>query len=140
MTKDIVKKFQNRKFADWYLSLTPNHRKVVSGLTCCIIRTLGETGINRDGKLVIAWPQEHNIYQGFKVPCEKQSCWARILADSKDSATFAYVSTKCLISSQVYCSGPTSVWKNVSTMLGTAVLPPISVAKPTEWVIQEKGF
>jgi len=84
---------------------------------------------------VIAWPGEHDIYQCVKVPCEKQSYWARILADSKDSATFAYVSTKCLISTQIHCSGPTSVWKNVSTMLGTAVLPLMSVLKPTEWAL-----
>lgn len=133
---DIVDKFQNQKFADWYRSLTPHKRKVVSELVCCIIRTLRETGLDRDGNLVIAWPREHDIYQCFKVPCEKQSYWARILADSKDSATFAYVSTKCLVSTQIHCNGPTSVWKNVSTMLGTAMLPPISVLKPTEWALQ----
>ncbi|KAF8865938.1 hypothetical protein BDZ45DRAFT_379368 [Acephala macrosclerotiorum] len=132
---NIVGKFQNQRLADWYPSLTPDHRKVVLGLVCSIIRTFRETGLDRDGNLVIAWPREHDVYQCFKVPCEKQSYWARILADSKDSATFSYVSTKCLVSSQAHCSGPTWVWRNVSTMLGTAVLPPMTVPKPTEWVL-----
>ncbi|KAL4759190.1 uncharacterized protein BDW70DRAFT_86953 [Aspergillus foveolatus] len=61
-------------------------------------------------------------YVCCKIPCEKQSSWARILADSDDCATFAYISSKCLETETIKCSGPLRNWTNTTLLLETAVI------------------
>jgi hypothetical protein len=83
------------------------------------------TGIEKQGKhFIIAWIQKNRPFQCFRVPCHKEtqdSYWAQILADSRDCATFAYITPKCLVNKTVQCRGPSASWNNASTLLETAV-------------------
>jgi hypothetical protein len=88
--------------------------------------------------LSIAWPQEGDVHRCFKVPCEKQSFWARMLTDSEDCATFAYISSKCLESDTLKCSGPRPVWQNASALLETAVIRHKSIPSATPWTLEHK--
>jgi len=81
---------------------------------------------------VVAWPHGYDIFRCFKVPCEKESSWARVLADSGNSAAFAYISTKCFETEKIKCSGPNVAWQNTIPLLETAVvLRPKRSAMPT---------
>lgn len=136
ITENIVYKFQNSKVTDWYPHLESDHKEVVQKLVGFILRSLKDTGLDHAGNMVICWPKNNLVQQCFKLPRRKGHL-AGIFADSKDSATFAYVSTKCLVSSPVLCAGGTSDWRNMSNMLGTAVLPPKSVSNPSDWVLDK---
>ena len=80
---------------------------------------LQHTGLDRkDATLVIAWPQEGDIERGLKIPCKAQTCWAQVIADAEDCATFAYVTPKCLETNHVKCRGSLRAWQNASNRGG----------------------
>jgi hypothetical protein len=56
------------------------------------------------------------------VPCEKESSWAGVLADSEDCATFAYITTRCFETKRIKCSGPNPAWQDAIPLLETAVV------------------
>ncbi|KAK2758174.1 hypothetical protein FQN54_004018 [Arachnomyces sp. PD_36] len=120
---NIMDAFQGNDLRAWLAGLTSELQEYVLKLIRRILVLLKHTGVDREGKnLSIAWPQEDDVYRCFRIPCKKQSFWARILADSEDCATFAYVSSKCLETDKVKCSGPSPVWRNASALLETAVI------------------
>jgi hypothetical protein len=120
---NIIDAFQGNNLQVWLSGLASELQGYVLKLIRRILVILEHTGVDCEGKyLSIAWPQEGDVYRCFKIPCEKRSFWARILADSEDCATFAYVSSKCLETDKVKCSGPSPVWRNVSALLETAVI------------------
>ncbi|KAK2748760.1 hypothetical protein FQN57_000341 [Myotisia sp. PD_48] len=84
------------------------------------LQSLG-TGIDRSGEhFVIATIHEEYGLQALKVRCERESYWAKILADSEDIATFAYIVPKCFVTDSILCTAPTA-WKNSTTLFETAV-------------------
>ncbi|GAB1317202.1 hypothetical protein MFIFM68171_07412 [Madurella fahalii] len=69
-----------------------------------ILRILQPTGLDHEGKrLVVAWPHKDDLGGCIHIPCEKENSWAGFLADSQDSATFAYMSRNCLETELVKC-------------------------------------
>jgi len=86
----ITDAFGNDGLRDWLNKLGSERQRYVLKLVRRILEILQNTGVDREGKcLTIAWPKEGDVQRCFKIPCEKQSFWARMLADSEDCATFA---------------------------------------------------
>ncbi|KAF2475189.1 uncharacterized protein BDR25DRAFT_213279 [Lindgomyces ingoldianus] len=122
-THDILSAFQQKGIRDWLIKLPPQLHQNVLKMVRRIFTVLQHTGLDRGGKnLLVAWPHEREIFRCFKIPCEKESSWVGILADSEDCATFAYVSTKCLETKEIKCNGPDPAWKDAIPMLETAVV------------------
>jgi hypothetical protein len=119
---NILDAFQGNNLQEWLGKLPPNHQMLVTIIIRYVLSVLQHTGIDKKGDyFVIAWIQKNKPFQCFKVGCEKESYWARILADSVDCATFAYVTSKCLETDGFKCRGPTATWYNESALLETAV-------------------
>jgi ankyrin repeat protein len=120
---NIVDAFKKPGLREWLQKLSTEQQSFVLRLIRRILTTLQPSGVDRKGKnLKIAWPQEGDVQRGFVIPCENQSFWARLVADSEDCATFAYISPNCLESELIKCSGPSPVWQNSSILLETAVI------------------
>ncbi|KAL1393842.1 hypothetical protein HDK64DRAFT_249698 [Phyllosticta capitalensis] len=88
-----------------------------------ILERLGPTGIDCTGNLTIAWMRPNREPRCLRIPCERESSWAKILADSVDCATYAYFTSKCLETDKIQCQGPDAIWHRRSSLLATAVSP-----------------
>ncbi|KAK8218246.1 hypothetical protein IWZ01DRAFT_492415 [Phyllosticta capitalensis] len=88
-----------------------------------ILERLGPTGIDCTGNLTIAWIRPNKEPRCLRIPCERESAWAKILADSVDCATYAYFTSKCLETERIRCQGRNSHWQRQSSLLATAVSP-----------------
>lgn len=120
---DVIAAFQQSKIRDWLNKLTPELHRYILGMVRRILGVLQYTGIDRERKnIVIAWPYEGDIFRCFRVACEKESSWAGVLEDSEDSATFAYITTRCFETKSIKCSGPNPAWQGVIHLLETAVV------------------
>ncbi|KAI0901984.1 hypothetical protein F4806DRAFT_445259 [Annulohypoxylon nitens] len=86
-----------------------------------ILGALEPTGIHQ-GKLVVACFWEQDIFRCFKIPCENDHAWANVLADSKDCATFAYMSTRCLETKKIRCPKIDNTWKNRILLMETSIV------------------
>ncbi|KAL4946321.1 hypothetical protein BDV06DRAFT_182701 [Aspergillus oleicola] len=88
-----------------------------------IVLALQSTGIDPEGRyLSVAWPYGTPPFRCFRIPChDRASSWTRILADSEDCATFAYISTYCLVADEIQCRGPSPLWRSTAPLLGTAI-------------------
>ncbi|KAL1637231.1 hypothetical protein SLS58_009418 [Diplodia intermedia] len=87
-----------------------------------ILDLLSLTGIERGRKnLIIAWPHEKDLTSGVKIACDEESYWARILADSHQCATYAYITNKCLESEGAPCRGTARRWSGTTAIMETAV-------------------
>ncbi|KAB8216359.1 hypothetical protein BDV33DRAFT_207422 [Aspergillus novoparasiticus] len=87
-----------------------------------ILRTLEHTGVDRTGKaFCIAWPYNGQTAHCLNIPLEGRTSWAKCLADSHCSATFAYVTMKCLETDSARCSGAQSPIRDHVYLLETTV-------------------
>jgi hypothetical protein len=118
----IIEALRGSGLKDWLGSLNHDHQQAFENLVTAVLFLLQDTGVDRKGQnFVIACIQPDIPFQCFKVPCRKESYWARMLADSEDTATFAYITTQCLVTAQVKCRGPAASWANTTELLMTAV-------------------
>ncbi|CAF3455143.1 unnamed protein product [Fusarium graminearum] len=118
----IIENFRSGKLLGWVQELPPPAHNLVLKLVRGILNTLQDTGLDRNGKaLMVAWPYGNDSCHGCRIACEGESSWARALADSHDSATFAYISAACLETEEIKCSGKSWQWKNTIPLLETAV-------------------
>jgi hypothetical protein len=126
--RNIVEYFWNEKLDAWFDELCPELREAAIHIVRSILDVLKDTGIDKSGEeLVIAWVRRESPYSCLRLRCEKTSLWARILADSEDCATFAYITPLCLEIEKHKCRGLTlAPWHNVSSILDTAVSPQLS--------------
>ncbi|KAF3492136.1 uncharacterized protein GIQ15_01653 [Arthroderma uncinatum] len=104
--------------------LGPQDCKYILSLIQKIVRSLQSTGIDPEGKFMsVAWPYGDPPFHCFRISChDKVNSWVRVLADAEDCATFAYISTHCLVTQQVKCQGPPIAWRNTTPVLVTAIL------------------
>lgn len=114
-----------RKFREWMCKLHNDAEVAYVGLiryTREVLNVLKSTGVDgRSKSLLVAWPHENNLRRDVRIPCEEQSYWARILTDSHQCATYAYITSKCLESNGVSCRGTERKWSGISSILETAV-------------------
>ncbi|KAL5040924.1 hypothetical protein BDW71DRAFT_212630 [Aspergillus fruticulosus] len=119
----IIDAFRRNSVRNWLINLSPELYQFVMKIVRRIFDVLQHTGLDREGNhLLVAWPDKRDVFRCFKVPCQKQSSWARVLADSEDCATFAYISTKCFETETIKCGGPGACWRNAILLLETAVV------------------
>lgn len=103
----------------WLNSLDRPCRADFERLGFEVLDLLRNTGIDRKAShFVIAFMQPNSQVQCFKIPCKDENSWARMLMDSEDNATFAYVTTQCLETAAIRCRGP---WSRSTALMGTAV-------------------
>lgn len=126
--KDLVGKFnalaalRESDTRQWLESLDHPCRVEFERLVFAVLYLLRDTGIDRKGDhFVIACVQSDLPFQCFKIPCKNENYWARMLIDSEDSATFAYITTQCLETPALKCCRPSPSWSNSTALLGTAV-------------------
>ena len=124
MKYKILEGFKTDAVLDLFKALPKETSSYILSLMRKILVILEPTGIDPEGKsFVIAWIYDRPPFRCFKVPCvEKKNSWARVIADSGDCATFAYITTTCLESSTFKCRGPASYWHNTAPLLETAIL------------------
>jgi hypothetical protein len=120
----ILDAFRKDDFQGWLTNLPPKLYSYVIRVVRRIIRTLQSTGIDPEGRyLSVAWPYDSPPFRCFRISChDRENSWARVLADSEDSATFAYISTKCLVTNRVQCQGPSPHWRSTTPLLETAII------------------
>ncbi|RDW67007.1 hypothetical protein BP5796_09756 [Coleophoma crateriformis] len=140
---NFIEALQSSEMKDWLNGLNYYANESYKLAIQCIrygLQILANTGIEPgSGSLVVACIRTGQAFQCLKIACEDKSFWARILADSPDCATFAYITTKCLQSNYHACRGPSSSWRGVTEMLETSVCRHILQAQDTEtpWVFED---
>jgi len=106
----------------WLESLDHDHQTAFECLVSAVLHLLRDTGIDRKNQnFAVACIQPSMPFQCFKIPCTKENYWARMLTDSEETATFAYVTTQCLETERIHCRGAGASWKNSAALLWTAV-------------------
>ncbi|KAJ5936732.1 hypothetical protein N7466_003182 [Penicillium verhagenii] len=120
--------FDHNKFRSRLGCLNKNLKRRVYESIRKILTCLLPTGLDPlTGKtFCVAWPYMGDTSRCLKVPLEGQSSWARILADSHDCATFAYITMTCLEMDHVRCkSASKQNLDNTIYLLETSVVNPI---------------
>jgi hypothetical protein len=88
----------------WLGELSSDLRSEILKVIRNILDTARHTGLDRTGNyFCVAWPFDGEITQCLKIPLERDSSWARILADSHDCATFAYITMECFETAEIRC-------------------------------------
>ncbi|KAH7144701.1 hypothetical protein DER46DRAFT_616386 [Fusarium sp. MPI-SDFR-AT-0072] len=119
---DILGILRDDNFRTHYQKLDHDLQAEFETLAIAVLFLLQDTGVDRKGEnFVIGCFPPRVAIQCFKIPIEKESFWARILADSEDVATFAYVATRCFETDLVRCRGPNEQWMNTTALFSTAV-------------------
>lgn len=133
---------------DWICKLPEipkNLRKTFLILLRNILDHLRHTGLNQQKThATVAWPAKKDIARGVKIPCEHAK-WAQLVTDTRDCATFAYVTKKCLQTQNVKCQGRQGSWQNASVLLETEVSPfhptnALPSLRPTEMTTPMVGW
>lgn len=136
---NIIEAIQREDIQDWLGKLSEGHQRLVAVIIRYILSVMAHTGLDNKGKYFrIAWVREKDPFFCFRLSCEKKNYWTRILADSGNCATFAYVSSKCLITPSVQCRDSLPIWRNESALLQTAVcrhLPPSGSTDTNPWAL-----
>ncbi|KAI1031973.1 hypothetical protein LB504_000125 [Fusarium proliferatum] len=141
---DICKILRDTDFRTRYQKLDRELQSEFETLAIAVLFLLQDTGVDRKGEnFVIGFIPKGLAVQCFKIPIENESFWARILADSEDVATFAYVATRCFETDLVRCRGPREPWVNATALLSTAVslcqdrMEGIVAQQQTSWTLKD---
>ncbi|EWZ52418.1 hypothetical protein NW765_001586 [Fusarium oxysporum] len=119
---DILEILRHEDFRAHYQKLDRELQAEFETLAIAALFLLQDTGVDRKGEnFVVGCIPQGLAVQCFKIPIEKETFWARILADSEDVATFAYVATRCFKTDLVRCRGPKEQWMNTRALFSTAV-------------------
>lgn len=120
---NIVEALRGGRFKEWFEGLDSELQSDVLRIVRYVLLILQDTGIDRSGNhLVAIWPRKSSPLGCFKIPCKDATFWAKMLEDSPDCATFAYITPLCLETNECKCQKrETAFWKNRSEVLNTAV-------------------
>ena len=119
---DIIANLKLPNFIDFVGQLDETAQRYLIVKIRATLEILQHTGISKSQEyFTVAWPHGRDIQRGIRIACEKESYWTRMLADTSDCATFAYMSSQCLESGHCRCSGSTLIWQNAAKLLITAV-------------------
>jgi hypothetical protein len=127
--------FASKSTADiwkwWHTLKTKAQQPYVLNRVRHILENLEKTGY-QEGKLVIAWatPFQH---RAVHVTHKDQIHWARVLEDSRECATFAYMTSKCLPADGLPCQATQLATMSPSSpllRLGKALATEMGVFRP----------
>lgn len=123
----------------WLQTLGDDLREKFLKMVRKILDTLRPTGVDPTGKsFCVAWPFEGDTSRCFKIPIERHSTWVRILSDSQDCATFAYITMDCLETDCFKCSEiPDASHSNIC-VLATAVIRPLQEKLKHSWTLKHE--
>jgi hypothetical protein len=119
-----IQALRSGALTDWFKTLSPDQANFIDQLIGKVLLMLERTGVNEEGnELTVAWIYRRPPYRCFKIPTSsKPNSWMRVLADSSDCATFAYITINCLETNTIKCRGPSPRWHSTTPLLETAVL------------------
>ncbi|RKL36727.1 hypothetical protein BFJ72_g8276 [Fusarium proliferatum] len=120
-------------------------QKEFETLAFAVLFLLQDTGVDRHGEhFVVSCVSTGLATQCVKIPLARESFWAKILSDSDEVATFAYVTPTCFQTGAVSCRGGTGPWKNITTLFSTTMslcqdqsVQQGTVAPMTNWTLQD---
>lgn len=145
LTVDIQSVFSGDvNLGDWAVTLPSSELDFLITLLRRVLEELKNTGIEAsdqgDRSLVVAWITSTGRRFCSKIPAQGESSWIRILEDSDTSATFAYFTSKCLITEEHPCNKSSCV-ENARRVriLGTAICSAEAdqVTAPRGWSIED---
>lgn len=119
-------------FSNWLEGLEAKPRAQILDTIQRVLLSLRHTGLDATEKyFCIAWPWGGDTSRCIQVPLEGWSSWARMLADSHDCATFAYITMECLETSDIRCrrNAPRTAYQNNIHLLETTVTCPTRVSQ-----------
>ncbi|KAJ5727055.1 hypothetical protein N7493_004875 [Penicillium malachiteum] len=120
-------------FQNWIEGLDSQLRTEIFNIIKKVLLSLRDTGLDATEKyFCVAWPWDGDTLRCFQIPLEGQNAWARMLADSHDCATFAYITMECLetVDIRCRCSASRSTYQNSIPLLETTVTCPTRVSQP----------
>ncbi|KAJ6077448.1 uncharacterized protein N7446_000384 [Penicillium canescens] len=118
-------------FRSWLEELEIRPRTQILNTVQNILLSLRHTGMDATERyFCIAWPWDGDTSRYLEIPLEGQSSWARMLADSHDCATFAYITMECLETTNIRCRciASRTAYQNTIHLLETAVTCPTRVS------------
>lgn len=124
----------------WFITVLPPHlHELMYDLICLVLRTLRSTGLDPEGRYcTLLWLHDGTVERGFKIPISGNTRWVSMLKDTENSATFAYITSSCLVSGEVLCRGPTPKWPDKIYFLETAVF--IEAAEDSVGLRHERNY
>ncbi|KAH7327426.1 hypothetical protein BKA65DRAFT_597959 [Rhexocercosporidium sp. MPI-PUGE-AT-0058] len=94
----IVNAFETADLGEWFRRLPGNLRPTALKIVRKILGDLGNTGVDKEKMLRLAWLQPHSAIECLKIPCEEGNFWAQMFTDSssENSVAFATITPHCL--------------------------------------------
>jgi hypothetical protein len=118
----IVEALMSGDLGTWLGALDYQLQLAFESPIMAVLFLLQDTGIDTRAKTFsIGCIQPGLPFQCFKVPCRGENFWARMIADSEDIATFAYMTTECLQATTIKCRGLGASWRDSTALFSTAV-------------------
>ncbi|KAI1022967.1 hypothetical protein LB503_000031 [Fusarium chuoi] len=95
-------------------------QKEFETLAFAVLFLLQDTGVDGHGEnFVVGCVSTGLPTECVKIPLARESFWAKILADSEEVATFAYMTPTCFQTGAVRCQGGTGPWRNITAQFST---------------------
>lgn len=119
---NLLTALREGELAGWLEKLDHDLQEAFESLVLAVLFIMQDTGVDRNGEnFIIGCIQPDLPPQCFRVPCRRENYWARMVADSEEIATFAYMTTRCLETDAVKCRGSGASWANSTSLFWTAV-------------------
>jgi ankyrin repeat protein len=100
----VYEKLRDPTFRNWHLhDLNKSDRKAFNTIMDYVVKKICWTGVNRQGRLVVACPSRFEAYGCIRMPLEQNLLLASILKDSEQCATFACTTTRCIQTDGYMC-------------------------------------
>jgi hypothetical protein len=120
--KNLVEALKTTHFRSWLTQLPMGHERTVILTLGSLLTHLKNTGVTSEGTLDVAWICPRQVQKCFRLRCNNESGWARILADTEHCATFACVTTSCFEAGSTVCRKTRDIrWRNATELLDTEV-------------------
>lgn len=122
----------------WIKGLPQKSGQQILGIIRTILNTLKPTGLDPTGKyLCVAWPFDGDTTRCLKVPLGGRNSWVKILEDSHDTATFAYITMECLEAKHVQCKAAREARHEDICLLETTVTRAVR-DRPDPWSLKHE--
>ncbi|SMQ48207.1 unnamed protein product [Zymoseptoria tritici ST99CH_3D7] len=123
----FIETLKQGDLAAWLSDASVNHSACYD-FACVLIRSitmmLRDTGIDPSEKhFVVAWMPSQPFVppQCIKIPVNRTNFWTKVLQDTSDCATFAYLTTACLQIQGHGCRNTHSPWHGEIALMETEV-------------------
>lgn len=140
----LIHALNGPNFGEWLNTQLSIFQTSIVDLLRKLICDLEQTGFDpTQQKLIVAWIRAGQDNACFRLSCKADTAWAGILQDTEHCATFACVTTQCLLDNSCWCQmREQAVWRGKSKVLNTEVTlfneePPTAFDEP--FVLKDKA-